>query len=423
MAALDAEYRRRRRAANVVDFYDMVDLGMQLIEEHEWVRAALRAQFPVIVIDEYQDLGVPLHRIVTALQKLAHIRIVAVGDPDQSIYGFNGAAPHLLEELAKDPDFEAIHLRLNYRCGRRIVEHSMTALGHKRDYESASSEAGDVMLWKCPQGIEQQLDLAYKELIPAALAKKQGRTLQDIAILYLDKHDASAATEKAKEHGFKYVGGDRETRYPALPITMWLEECAAWCSGGWMNGKPPLSEILAFWRLACDGLAPDTQVALRRRLVAFLRDHRTPDQPLHKWLEMFHKTCLADVVPGNQRFPESNDALELLRTAAGEDAKVGTYTVAEFAGLRGAPDHVNLVTLHSSKGLEFDVVIMIGLEDGRLPRYDRQTGNSLREERRLFYVGLTRARHEVYLLYSGWYFNKYRKRFNNGRSRFVDEIA
>jgi DNA helicase-2/ATP-dependent DNA helicase PcrA len=80
------------------------------------------------------------------------------------------------------------------------------------------------------------------------------------------------------------------------------------------------------------------------------------------------------------------------------------------------------MTLHSAKGLEFDVVVLPFLEEGILPYYLSNTEAQLREDRRLFYVGLTRARHEVHLLCSGWYQNQYGRRFKNGPSRFVKEV-
>ena len=79
----------------LIDFDGLVLTGLLLVEKHEWVRACIKAKYPVIVIDEYQDLGLPLHRMVVALMNKAGVRIIAVGDPDQSIYGFTGAKPAL----------------------------------------------------------------------------------------------------------------------------------------------------------------------------------------------------------------------------------------------------------------------------------------------------------------------------------------
>src|SRR5712691_8023913 len=89
-----------------------------------------------LVIDEYQDLGVPLHRMVLGLKEKAGVRIIAVGDPDQSIYGFTGAQPVLLRKLAALPDVEDIELKLNYRCADRIIAASKTLLVNPADFKS-----------------------------------------------------------------------------------------------------------------------------------------------------------------------------------------------------------------------------------------------------------------------------------------------
>lgn len=80
-------YERELRRNGLIDFDDMVLLGLRMVENHEWVRKLLKARFPILVVDEYQDLGVPLHRIVLSLCFNAGVRLIAVGDPDQSIYG------------------------------------------------------------------------------------------------------------------------------------------------------------------------------------------------------------------------------------------------------------------------------------------------------------------------------------------------
>jgi superfamily I DNA/RNA helicase len=104
------------------------------------------------------------------------------------------------------------------------------------------------------------------------------------------------------------------------------------------------------------------------------------------------------------------------------DALLAGFTVSAFGGQGGAGTHLNLMTLYSAKGLEFDVVILPCLEEGVLPYYRSKTEAQLREDRRLFYVGLTRARHEVHLAYSGWYRTPYGTVKNNGVSRFVKEV-
>lgn len=93
-----------------------------------------------------------------------------------------------------------------------------------------------------------------------------------------------------------------------------------------------------------------------------------------------------------------------------------------FGGQAGASDHVNLITLHSAKGMEFDVVLIMGLEQGRIPRWDANMLEKKAEARRLFYVGLTRARHEVHLLCSGFTLNRNGRRFDNGASEFMIEV-
>src|SRR5581483_7395796 len=105
-------------------------------EAHDWVRRCIRARFPILAVDEYQDLGVPLHRIVMALCFGAGVRLFAVGDPDQSIYGFAGAKPDLLRKLSDDPRVEKVQLRFNYRSGQRIIDASEVALGEQRGYQS-----------------------------------------------------------------------------------------------------------------------------------------------------------------------------------------------------------------------------------------------------------------------------------------------
>ena len=130
-AAAIEKYESLLDERGLIDFDGMVLIGLHLVEQYEWIRRALAARFPVLVVDEYQDLGQALDRIVQCLCFKAGMRLVAVGDPDQSIYGFTGAEPSLLKNLAERDDVETVTLRLNYRCGSAIIRASEAALGNK----------------------------------------------------------------------------------------------------------------------------------------------------------------------------------------------------------------------------------------------------------------------------------------------------
>jgi superfamily I DNA/RNA helicase len=143
LAALVTRYEGLLRQDGMIDFDDMILIGLRLIESRHWVRRALRARFPVIVVDEYQDLGVPLHRIVESLCFRGGSRLFAVGDPDQSIYGFTGARPELLRELAASPRVESVSLPFNYRSGPTIVRAAEIALGEARGLRGTRKSSGD----------------------------------------------------------------------------------------------------------------------------------------------------------------------------------------------------------------------------------------------------------------------------------------
>jgi DNA helicase-2/ATP-dependent DNA helicase PcrA len=407
----------------LIDFDGMVLIGLHLVEHYEWIRRALAARFPVLVVDEYQDLGQALHRIVQCLCFKAGMRLVAVGDPDQSIYGFTGAEPSLLQSLAKRKDVETITLRLNYRCGSAIIQASEAALGEKRNFKSHRNEPGVVYFHERPNGIEDQADFVCEELIPAAMDRRTGRRLGDVAILYLDKNDGNAIAEAVTKTGWQFVRVDGNNPYQASPVTYWLEDCAAWCAGAWNTGDIRLSELVNSWlrfneRLGTDKGRRCAQVSL----VRFLYTHREGNVPFHDWLILLLADGLQSALEQEPRLRDDKEKVERLLRVTEPNGPLQAITVAFFGGLGGSPDHLTLTTLHSAKGLEYDVVVIVGLEEGRIPYYS-DSADTIREKRRLFYVGLTRARHEVHLVYSGWYANRYGRTWKNGRSRFVTEVA
>ena len=407
----------------LIDFDGMVLIGLHLVENYSWVRKAISARFPVIAVDEYQDLGYPLDRIIQELCFNTGIRLIAVGDPDQSIYGFTGAEPSLLEALANRPNVEAIHLWRNYRCGSNIIKASGAALGLERQFEAVSTEPGTVFLHTRPGGIADQTRHICETIIPSALERRAGRKYGDIAVLYVDKNDGDYIADAASESNYKYLRVDGNNPYQASPVTYWLEDCAAWCSKGWQLGFPLLSQLLHRWATFNESISNDTAIrASVLKVIKFLHANRNPDALLHNWLIDFYSFAIGTMLETEPRCKEDAICVKRLIEVTAPGAKLESLTVAYFGGQGGSPDHLNFTTLHSAKGLEFDVVIIMGLEEGRIPYYNSSPAE-IKERRRLFYVGLTRARHEVHLVYSGWYCDFYGRRWQKGPSRFVQEVA
>jgi DNA helicase-2/ATP-dependent DNA helicase PcrA len=423
IANLILEYEKRLLAAKLVDFDTMVLWALQLIERHEWVRKCLRARFPILVVDEYQDLGLSLHRIVLALCQKAGVRLVAVGDPDQSIYGFTGAMPRLLKELAGADWVESVNLRFNYRCGRRIVAASLTALGEERGYQSKTSQQGVIDFYECPDGIEQQATVIIKNIIPAALRDHEGLVHGRIAVLYADRNDGSVIAGAAEAAGIEYIRIDAGAAYRRTPVTRWLEDCAGWCAGGWKNRKPPLSRAINRWLWFNRSARTDAErTQLREHLVQFLFSHRDPSMPLNVWLERFLAVGLSRTLDTESRMRDEKEAVNTLFKSASEGGAMAGFDIGRFSGQGGSPRHLNLITLHSAKGLEFDVVVMMGMDNGKIPRWDASGAEAISEARRLFYVGLTRAKHRVAMTFSGFTEDKFGRRHTKGPSPFLTEV-
>ena len=145
LAALVEAFEHELREMGKIDFDDMPLLAVRALRENEWLRRAIFAKYPILIVDEYQDLGRALHRMVMGLCFSAGMRLFAVGDVDQSIYGFTGASPELLNRLSLRDDVETVRLKLNYRCGSSIVTASSYALGENRDYSAVDgAEQGTI---------------------------------------------------------------------------------------------------------------------------------------------------------------------------------------------------------------------------------------------------------------------------------------
>lgn len=420
LANLVTAYEQALRAEGFIDFDDMAILGLHLIETHEWVRKAIKARFQILVVDEYQDLGVPLHRLVLALRR-SGVRILAVGDPNQSIYGFTGANPALLRELGNLAGVELVQLSLNYRCGKNILNASKAALGEDPGYMAAGDHQGTIDIYECGIGPEEQAQLICGQIIPEVLSRRAGTPLGEIAVLFPDRYDGDVIAQFIQGAGFQFVRLDRGAPYPKTPFTRFIEDCAAWCAGGWQKGVPRLSSLITTWLKFHTAISSEQQrQQLRRQLVNFLwANRRSAELGVGDWLSQFRERCVGDQWTIGEA--SEQEAFGHLTNAVAPSAVLSHFTVAHLGGQRGGGEVLNLVTLHSAKGLEYDVVILMGMENGKLPRFDASSEDEA-EAARLFYVGLTRARHEVHITYSMKRMSKRGNPYSTGPCVWVREL-
>ncbi|WP_292585001.1 ATP-dependent helicase, partial [Mesorhizobium sp.] len=289
MAALVEAFEAELRSLERIDFDDMPLLAVRALRQHNWLQRAVLAKYPILAVDEYQDLGRALHRMVMGFCFSTGMRLFAVGDVDQSIYGFTGANPELLRQVADRDDVETVPLRLNYRSGSRIVTASTYALGEDRGYQAADGQPeGDVYFHPRSGGYDQQARYVLDTILPAIQERQPDIGIGDIAIIYPAAWIGNALATAATARSVPVLRTDGNSIYPRNSRLMrWVELCAEWCCGGWRIGVP------LFSRVANEGLRffseelpnENSQMEFQRQLVKFLWDRRDGTVDLRDWLQ------------------------------------------------------------------------------------------------------------------------------------------
>jgi DNA helicase II / ATP-dependent DNA helicase PcrA len=360
MARVFSEYERRKQASGLIDFEDLLELAVRMYEQDEWALAALRERYAAFTVDEYQDVNL-LQQSLLELWLGPRDDLCAVGDDYQSIYGFTGASPEWLLGLgSRFTGATVVRLEENYRSSPQVLE-----LANRLVPKLGGAEK--TLRATKPQGPEPDLRGFDSPEAEGAFVLERVRTLHGEGVPYEEM--AVLIRLNARSVDFEELFADAE-----IPF-----------QGAALLSRDGARQLLKGLRGAGFGSLADEvrRVARQQGLVEPIPDG-----------------------VGERELVRQADLARLCKLA--EEFDDGTKTVehwvewlkARFA--HGAQGGVHLLTLHRAKGLEFDAVFLPRVEEKELPcKPALRVPARLAEERRLLYVGITRARKHLALTWAG----------------------
>ncbi|HEY2939764.1 MAG TPA: ATP-dependent DNA helicase UvrD2 [Gaiellaceae bacterium] len=360
MARVFREYERRKAEGGLVDFEDLLELTVRMYEEDEWALAAVRERYRAFTVDEYQDVNL-LQQSLLELWLGAGDDLCAVGDDYQSIYGFTGASPEWLLGLPKRfPHATVVRLEANYRSTPQVLALANRLVpklgGAEKTLQATRAEGPEPELRGFESGPEEGAFVLERVKALAA----EGVPYEQMAVLM---------RLNSRSVDFEELFGDAK-----IPF-----------QGAALLARDGARQLLKGLRGAGFGALTDEvrRVAREQGLV----------DPLPEGV-------------GERELVRQADLARLCRLA--EEFDDGSRTVEEWvAWLRARFDHgaeggVHLLTLHRAKGLEFEAVFLPRVEEKELPcKQSLRSAAALSEERRLLYVGMTRAKRHLALTWAG----------------------
>jgi len=434
-------FDERMLELGLFDFESMVAQALQIVRQHDRVAHLIAARYPWVIVDEYQDLGPVLHALVLTLHERASVQVAAFGDPDQSIMGFTGADPRYLNSLASRDDFLDIPLELNYRCGEAIIAASHAALNQKRQHRARPGRAdrGVIEPVAVSGGLPYHVEVTIAKIVELT---DRGIPAHRIAVFYPGKGPLlNELVEALDASGLGYVH-ERDERLPDGDLADFIRGCAARAIAGYQptenstngtTGSLTLTELTQIYvRMRKTAGVPELRGYTARRRLAAILSNIDPadlqDAPLSPWLALLTKHLDLDMIAAGSTAQRDQHALADFRRADQQFA----LTVADTAAGTLRTGKLTLTTYHSAKGREWHVTILPGLVDGIMPRrkwsrknhrYLEPAPDQLEEDRRLFYVGLTRAKDAVILIHGTYWETDWGARNDYGTSRLVLDVV
>ena len=459
------KYQSALKKNNALDFDDLLLFPLVLFEEFPDVLKKYQEKWKYILVDEYQDTNRPQFLFISSIAT-AHNQICVVGDDDQSIYGWRGADIRNILDFEKTfPGCEIYKLEQNYRSTQQILNAASAVVKNNEDRAlkelKAMNGAGDRLgLLETNDEMEEAdalISVLEKEI------KMNKRTFSDFAVLYRTNAQSRALEDSLRRNGipYKIIGGirfyERKEVKDLLAYLQLLVNKQDTISLRRVINFPPrgiglktvdkcVQEAKKCKKELFDVLGDPSKMNIRGKQAEELK---TFYEIMSKYNDLLDKLNAGELVrtlvdeTGMLKHYKKQDTLEdqerinnineVLNSVDEFMARTPNAMLTDFleeVSLLTGIDHwndqenrVTLMTVHSAKGLEFPVVFLTGMEDGLFPLYNAlQDKQELEEERRLFYVGLTRAKQNVFLLYANNRRRAGAEQFYGLVSRFIGEI-
>jgi DNA helicase-2/ATP-dependent DNA helicase PcrA len=455
-------YQKRMFASNAVDFDDMLMLTVQVLERFPEALERWQKAFRYVLVDEYQDTNHAQYRL---LQLLAgkHRNLMVVGDPDQSIYAFRGADIRNILEFERDfKNTQTIPLEQNYRSTNTILRGANAVIQNNRERKEKNlwSELGE---GRPVHVIETEDEHAEARFVAAEIAGlvEEGYSADEVAVFYRTNAQSRVLEDVLVRQGIAYqvIGGprfyERAEIKDAIAYLQVLDNPFDAISLTRIANKPrrgigdttisklqsyadahgiSLFETLAYPEEAGIGAAPLKAVSALRTLMVSLQSAALELTVPELIQAILDRTGYLEALEA-ERTIEAQGRVENLQELVGvgqeylqqsQEPSLSGFLqeislYSDQDAIRGEQSLVTLMTLHNAKGLEFKAVFMIGVEEGIFPHMRSIEEQGVEEERRLAYVGMTRAEERLVLTHATSR-SLWGSRTFNLPSRFIDEL-
>lgn len=405
-------YQERLHRRGLCDFDDLLTETLKICRENHANRKkqSWERSFSYLMVDEFQDISPIQYELIREWNKNGK-ELFVIGDPDQSIYGFRGSDSGCFVKMQREyPETRQISLEYNYRSTGHILNSALAVIGNNpgmerklkpwkeegtpvRIVEATSKGSEAVLVAKEINRLVGGMDMLEAQNYFAQKGAAGQRSFRDIAVLYRTHHQARLLEKCLQKEGIPYVVRGREgfLENPLVQGTI-----SFFCSLSEPEHPAYREEaVKKLWNLEDSRISSGIYEEMAARYEKKWKRTK-PKKLIQQWAEDLELTedknlqMLADMAIFYNSTQEFLDAVLL-----GEEGDLKRCGGKSYHG-----DAVSLMTLHASKGLEFPVVILFGMEKGEVPLEREENPTDVEEERRLFYVGMTRAREELLLTFA-----------------------